>query len=156
MINNARKITNFIYNHGWLLAQMRKYCGGDIVQPGTTSCSHNAICVRAYAHDEREPYSSRSWRLDVQNNTRSLGENTKHPLHAAAYFLNPRFQYRRGVGSDPELLQAVHDVFAKLDPTTESLGQFGNELVLFRDAKRGFGDQTTITSRSTMVPGESL
>ncbi|RVW74958.1 hypothetical protein CK203_049908 [Vitis vinifera] len=78
----------------------------------------------------------------------------KHPLHAAAYFLNPRFQYRRGVGSDPELLQAVHDVFAKLDPTTESLGQFGNELVLFRDAKRGFGDRATIASRSTMVPAE--
>ncbi|RVW88488.1 hypothetical protein CK203_043879 [Vitis vinifera] len=78
----------------------------------------------------------------------------KHPLHAAAYFLNPRFQYRRGVGSDPELLQAVHDVFAKLDPTTESLGQFGNELVLFRDAKRGFGDRAAIASRSTMVPAE--
>ena len=45
-----------------------------------------------------------------------------------AYFLNPRFQYRYGVGSDPELLQAVHDVFAKLDPTIESLGQFGNEV----------------------------
>ena len=35
------------------------------------------------------------------------------------YFLNPRFQYRRRVGSDPELLQAVHDVFAKLNLTTE-------------------------------------
>ena len=45
-----------------------------------------------------------------------------------AYFLNPRFQYRRGVGSDSKLLQVVHDVFAKLDPTTESLGQFGNEV----------------------------
>ncbi|KAL6321979.1 hypothetical protein AAG906_035897 [Vitis piasezkii] len=76
----------------------------------------------------------------------------KHPLHAAAYFLNPRFQYRREVGSDPELLQAVHDVFAKLDPTTESLSQFGNELVLFRDAKRGFGDRAAIVARSTMVP----
>ncbi|KAL6323579.1 hypothetical protein AAG906_039167 [Vitis piasezkii] len=76
----------------------------------------------------------------------------KHPLHAAAYFLNPRFQYRSGVSSDPELLQAVHDVFAKLDPTIESLGQFGNELVLFRDAKRGFGDRVAIAARSTMVP----
>ncbi|RVW63597.1 hypothetical protein CK203_057404 [Vitis vinifera] len=97
VINNARKITNFIYNHGWLLAQMRLYCGGDIVRPGAT---------------------------------------------------------RRGVGSDPKLLQAVHDVFAKLDPTTESLGQFGNELVLFRDAKRGFGDRTAIAARLTMVPAE--
>ena len=32
MISSARKITNFIYNHGWLLAKMRKYYGGDIVQ----------------------------------------------------------------------------------------------------------------------------
>ena len=31
VIHNAHKITNFIYNHGWLLAQMRKYCGGNIV-----------------------------------------------------------------------------------------------------------------------------
>ncbi|RVW30682.1 hypothetical protein CK203_097284 [Vitis vinifera] len=63
---------------------------------------------------------------------------------------------KHGVGSDPELLQAVHDVFAKLDPTIESLGQFGNELVFFRDAKRGFGDRAAIVARSTMVPGESL
>ena len=31
VIRNARNITNFIYNHGWLLVEMRKYCGGDIV-----------------------------------------------------------------------------------------------------------------------------
>ena len=45
-----------------------------------------------------------------------------------AYFLNPRFQYRHGVGSDTELLQAVHDVFVELDPTIESLGQSRNEV----------------------------
>ncbi|KAL6350543.1 hypothetical protein AAG906_019190 [Vitis piasezkii] len=157
VINNARKITNFIYNHGWLLAQMRLYCGGDIVRPGATRFATNYIALDTYARDENEPYASRSWRLDVQNNTRSLGENTKTSTSCSrylTYFLNPRFQYRRGVGSDPELLQAVHDVFAKLDPTTESLGQFGNELVLFRDAKRGFGDRAAIAARSTMVPAE--
>ena len=31
LITNARKITNFIYNHDWLLATMRKVCNGDIV-----------------------------------------------------------------------------------------------------------------------------
>ncbi|RVW26708.1 hypothetical protein CK203_116355 [Vitis vinifera] len=138
VINNARKITNFIYNHGWLLAQMRKYCGGDMFDQ---ELQENLI--RQGAGD---------WMFKI---IQIVGKKTlKHPLHAAAYFLNPRFQYRRGVGSDPELLQAVHDVFAKLDPTTESLGQFGNELVLFRDAKRGFGDQAAIASRSTMVPAE--
>ena len=45
-----------------------------------------------------------------------------------AYFLNPRFQYRRGVGSDPNLIQAIHDVFAKLDPNAELIDQFGNKV----------------------------
>ncbi|KAL6314882.1 hypothetical protein AAG906_029099 [Vitis piasezkii] len=114
MIRNARKITNFIYNHGWLLVEMRKYCGGEIVRLGATRLNLHSFII--------------------------------------AYFLNPRFQYKRGVRSDPDLIQVVHDVFAKLDSNAESIGQFGNELVLFRDAKRGFGDQATVASRSTIVP----
>ena len=43
--NHARKITNFIYNHGWLLAQMKKYCGGDIVQLGVTRFATNYIAL---------------------------------------------------------------------------------------------------------------
>ncbi|RVW44978.1 hypothetical protein CK203_077967 [Vitis vinifera] len=173
VINNARKITNFIYNHGWLLAQMRKYCGGDIVRPGTTRLTnivslYEPLYVVLRLVDSKVvptmPFVYELMHVMKENLIRQGAgdwmfkiiqdrwqKTLKHPLHAAAYFLNPRFQYRRGVGSDPELLQAVHDVFAKLDPTTESLGQFGNELVLFRDAKRGFGDRTTIASRSTMV-----
>ena len=45
VIYNARKITNFIYNHGRLLTQMRKYCGGDIVQPGVTRFATNYIAL---------------------------------------------------------------------------------------------------------------
>ena len=43
LITNARKITNFIYNHGWLVATMRKVCGGDIVCPGK-----NKICDKLH------------------------------------------------------------------------------------------------------------
>ena len=45
MINNGRKITNFIYNHGWLLAQMRQYCGEDIVRLGATRFATNYIAL---------------------------------------------------------------------------------------------------------------
>ena len=44
-ITNARKITNFIYNHGWLLATMRKVCGGDIVRQGETRFATNYIAL---------------------------------------------------------------------------------------------------------------
>ena len=45
LIINARKITNFIYNHGWLVAKMRKVCGGDIVRPGVTRFATNYIAL---------------------------------------------------------------------------------------------------------------
>ena len=46
LIENGRKITNFIYNHGWLVAKMRQVCGGDIVRPGAIRFATNYI-----AHD---------------------------------------------------------------------------------------------------------
>ena len=45
LITNAQKITNFIYNHGWLLATMRKVCGGDIVRSRATRFATNYIAV---------------------------------------------------------------------------------------------------------------
>ena len=47
LITNARKITNFVYNHGWLLAKVRKVCGGDIVRPGATRFATNYIALES-------------------------------------------------------------------------------------------------------------
>lgn len=45
VITDRRMITNFIYNHNWLLAQMRAFCGGDIVQSGATRFATNYIVL---------------------------------------------------------------------------------------------------------------
>ena len=45
LMGNGRKITNFIYNHGCLLAKMRQVCGGDIVHPGATRFATNYIAL---------------------------------------------------------------------------------------------------------------
>ena len=47
LIRNARKITNFIFNLGWLLAKMQKVCGGDIVHPGATRFGTNYIALNS-------------------------------------------------------------------------------------------------------------
>ena len=47
LITNARKITNFIYNHGCLLAKMIKVCSGDIVRPGATTFVKNYITLES-------------------------------------------------------------------------------------------------------------
>ncbi|KAL6324351.1 hypothetical protein AAG906_012955 [Vitis piasezkii] len=222
VITKARKITNFIYNHGWLLAQMRKVCGGDIVRLGATRFATNYIALDSLLKKKanlKKVFISDEWAQHNLSRTligkeveslmfdhaywervgklvsiyealytvlrivdsevvptmpfvyeliRVIKENLirlnakewvleiiadrwdrtlKHPLHAAAFFLNPRFQYKRGVGTDPDLLQVVHEVFAKLDPTSEGLSQFGNEIILFEMQKR-IRDRATIASRS--------
>ncbi|RVW21196.1 hypothetical protein CK203_114806 [Vitis vinifera] len=152
-----------VRRHRWLLAQMRKVCGGDIVRPGATRFATNYIALDKVVPTMPFVYelirvmkenlirlNAKEWVLEIIADR--WDRTLKHPLHAAAFFLNPRFQYKRGVGTDPDLLQAVHEVFAKLDPTSEGLSQFGNEIILFRDAKRGFGDRAAIASRSEMVP----
>ncbi|XP_034707021.1 uncharacterized protein LOC117930476 [Vitis riparia] len=211
VITKARKITNFIYNHSWLLVQMRKVCGGDIVRPGATRFATNYIALDNLLKKKanlKKVFISDEWAQHNLSHTlinkeveslmfdhanwervgklvsiyealytvlrivdsevvptmpfvyeliRVMKENLIR-LNAkeciVAFFLNPRFQYKCGVGIDPDLLQAVHEVFAKLDPISEGLSQFGNEIILFRDAKRGFGDRATIASRSEMVPDE--
>ena len=40
-----KKITNFIYNHGWLLAKMRKVYGRDIVRLGVTRLATNYMAL---------------------------------------------------------------------------------------------------------------
>ena len=45
LTGNGQKITNFIYNYGWLLAKMRQVCGGDIMRPGVTRFATNYIAL---------------------------------------------------------------------------------------------------------------
>ena len=47
LITNARKITNFIYNHGWLLSKMRKVCGGDIMRSWAIRFATNYIVLES-------------------------------------------------------------------------------------------------------------
>ena len=64
LIENGRKITNFIYNHGWLLAKMRQVYGGDIVHPGATRFATNYITIDSLLKkrvDLKKVFISNEW-----------------------------------------------------------------------------------------------
>ena len=72
MIHNAHKITNFIYNHGWLLAEMRKYCGGKIVRLGATRFATNYIALESLLKkrvDLKKLFMSDEWALHKLSRT---------------------------------------------------------------------------------------
>ncbi|XP_062020873.1 uncharacterized protein LOC133737295 [Rosa rugosa] len=209
VITIARLVTVYIYNHGWVLALMRKICEGDLIRPGPTQFAINYISLQSLFQKKaglKQLFTCNDWATSKYSQTKEgrrieelvlenmfwdnvqavisiykplygvlrivdtevnptmlmlydlfkkVGTNLEevrntvwvrkiiddrwfkqlcHPLHATAYYLNPMFQYSEGIGDDPELLDAVHSVFAKLDPNSIGIAQFGHELLL-RDAK---------------------
>ncbi|XP_028962423.1 uncharacterized protein [Malus domestica] len=64
VINKARKLTNYIYNHGWLLAQMRIFCQGDLFRPGATQFEINYITINSILNKKaglRQLFTSEEW-----------------------------------------------------------------------------------------------
>ena len=64
LITNAQKIINFIYNHSWSLAKMRKVCGGDIVRPRVTRFATNYIALESLLKnrsDLKKIFISNEW-----------------------------------------------------------------------------------------------
>ncbi|XP_070671677.1 uncharacterized protein [Malus domestica] len=229
VVKRARTITNYIYNHGWLLAKMREFCRGEIIRPATTRFATNYIALNSLLKKKaglKQLFTSDDWANHnfSRSNTGRMVESIVldhafwsqtehvcqvfeplykvlrivdtevyptmgavyelmrvvkdelerkhgarwvvkiiedrwyktlyHDLHAAAYYLNPRYQYRPGVGDDGNLIRAVHNVYNKLDPASPAVGQFGNELTWFKDARRTFGEPTSVAARTNMSPTE--
>ena len=72
LIRNARKITNFIYNHDWLLAKMRKVYGRDIMRPGATRFATNYIALNSLLKkmvDLKKVFISNEWASHKLNQT---------------------------------------------------------------------------------------
>jgi len=73
-------------------------------------------------------------------------------IHAAAYWLNPAFQYDQdSFCQKPEVMAGLLDVIdSKLDGSSSKLIE---ETRIFRDREKGFGRQLALTSIKTTRPG---
>ncbi|XP_058106924.1 uncharacterized protein LOC131250656 [Magnolia sinica] len=54
-----------------------------------------------------------------------------HPLHQAAYFLNPKYHYSQNLFEDNSLKRVVHEVYDHLFPDCPGKGTFGSEVNMF-------------------------
>lgn len=82
-------------------------------------------------------------------------ENQLHkPLHAAAYYLNPRFHYDDAYVKDLETKQGL---FACVDRMTSDplvRHKIHNQIPLFQKSHSLFGDANAKSSRKTMAPAD--
>ncbi|KAM0997242.1 hypothetical protein ACFX2C_007144 [Malus domestica] len=197
IVKRARTITNYIYNHGWLLAKMLEFCKGEIIRPATTRFATNYIALDNLLKKKaglKQLFTSDDWanhNLSRSNASRMVESivldhafwtQSEHvcqvfePLykvlriidievyptmgaiyklrHVVKDDLERKHGARPGVGDDGTLIRVVHNVYSKLNPTSPEVGQFGNELTRFKDARRTFGEPTSVAARTKMSPTE--
>ena len=64
VVEDARTLTNFIYNYGYVLTMMRERCGGDIVRPGVTCFATNYITLQSILNKKaglKQLFTSSQW-----------------------------------------------------------------------------------------------
>nr|DAD29111.1 TPA_asm: hypothetical protein HUJ06_030579 [Nelumbo nucifera] len=110
-IDSVRKITNFIYNHGVLLAMMRKQCEGDIVRPGVIRFATNFIAlesIKKHRQGLRNLFNSREWEecgISKKPESRKVEEvvysnSFWDSMHTAINILVPIYKILRMVDGD--------------------------------------------------------
>ncbi|KAK9133127.1 hypothetical protein Scep_012655 [Stephania cephalantha] len=72
VVEQARQITNYSYNHHCVLTLMREKCGGDIIRPGLTRFATNYIALTSLLEEKqglKEMFASREWKNYEHNRT---------------------------------------------------------------------------------------
>ncbi|KAJ6426124.1 hypothetical protein OIU84_026666 [Salix udensis] len=77
----------------------------------------------------------------------------KTPLHAAGFFLNPKFFYSIEEDVHNKFLSRMFDCIERLVPGTEVQDKIVKELHLYKNAEGDLGRKMAIRARDTLLPG---
>jgi hypothetical protein len=235
VIEQAKSITKFIYNHSVILNMVRRYTfGNDIVEQGVTRSATNFTTLKRMVdlkHNLQTMVTSHEW-LDCpySKKTEGLGmldtvasqsfwsscvlvvhltnpllrllrragsekrpamgyvyagmyhaketikkellnredymvywkiidhrweQQRQLPLHAAGFYLNPKFFYSVKGAMPKEIMSGMFDCIERLVPEMEVQDKIIKEMNSYKNAIGDFGRKMAIRARDTLLPGEA-
>ncbi|XP_022744587.1 uncharacterized protein LOC111295387 [Durio zibethinus] len=77
-----------------------------------------------------------------------------HPLHAAGFYLNPKFFYSMEGDMPNEMLSGMLDCIEKLVPDVEVQDKISKEINSYKNAVGDFGRKMAVRARDTLLPAE--
>ncbi|XP_021291046.1 uncharacterized protein LOC110421715 [Herrania umbratica] len=75
-----------------------------------------------------------------------------HPLHTAAYFLNPSCRYRPDFVTHAEMVRGLNESIARLEPDNARRISASMQISDFNSAKADFGTELAISTRTELDP----
>lgn len=79
----------------------------------------------------------------------------QRPLHAAGFFLNPRFFYSIQGDVHTEVMSGMLDCIERLVPDIKIQDKINKELSSYKNASGDFGRKMAIRARNTLLPGKN-
>ncbi|GAY44933.1 hypothetical protein CUMW_085640 [Citrus unshiu] len=79
-----------------------------------------------------------------------------HPLHVAAYFLNPSYRYRPDFIMHPEIIRGLNECIVRLEVDNGKRISASMQIPDFVSARADFGTDLAISTRSELDPGDSM
>ncbi|KAG6744580.1 hypothetical protein POTOM_051216 [Populus tomentosa] len=76
------------------------------------------------------------------------------PLHAAGFFLNPKFFYSIEEDMHTKILSRMFDCIERLVPGTEVQDKIVKELTMYKNAEGDLGRKMAIRARDTLLPAD--
>lgn len=83
-------------------------------------------------------------------------QHWNHPLHAAGFYLNPKFFYSVEGDMHSEILSGMFDCIERLVSDTKIQDKIIKEINLYKNAVGDLGRKMAIRARETLLPGEDL
>ncbi|XP_077242394.1 uncharacterized protein LOC143882892 [Tasmannia lanceolata] len=77
-----------------------------------------------------------------------------HPLHSAAYYLNPKYQYSEYLETRANLIKNLQTVIQKLEPDANEQSTILSQIKAFQDAVGSFGIASAVAGRANTTPAE--
>ncbi|MED6151095.1 hypothetical protein PIB30_116683 [Stylosanthes scabra] len=77
-----------------------------------------------------------------------------HPLHAAGFYLNPKFFYSIQGDMQTEILSRLFDCIERLVPDSKIQDKIVKEISLYKTAAGDFGRKMAIRARNNLLPSE--
>ncbi|KAM2947696.1 hypothetical protein FF1_034803 [Malus domestica] len=146
VVKRTRTITNYIYNHGWLLAKICEFCKGEIIRPAITRFATNYIALNSLLKKKaglKQLFTSNDWANHnlSRSNTGRMVESIMldHAFwtqseHVCQVF-EPLYKVLRIVDTE---------VYPAVGPIYELMRVVNDELERKHDARPGVGDDGTL------------
>ncbi|XP_057452324.1 uncharacterized protein LOC130744151 [Lotus japonicus] len=153
LLKMQKNVTTYIYRHTWVISLYRQFCDGELARPAVTRFATAYLTLQYIDAKPVMPYIYKATDRTKEKIAASFNnEKSRYikvwkliderwdlqlhrPLHAATYYLNPKYHYQNNFNPDNEVLYGFYVIIHKMTQDTKTRVLIDRQLENFKGAR---------------------